>query len=54
MREECVGYVTTIAILIVTVPGSFIVPIVIMSFVAGRWATYRKRRRPTCPPQIHS
>ena len=50
MREECIGYVTTIAILIVAVPGSFIVPIVIVSFVSGRWAAYRQKRRSACQP----
>lgn len=54
MREECIGYITTILILIVAVPGSFIVPIVIMRFVSGRWATHRQKRRSACPPQIRS
>ncbi|MBI4449756.1 hypothetical protein HY634_01740 [Candidatus Uhrbacteria bacterium] len=50
MKDECIGYLSTIAILIAAIPGSFLVPIVVVSFVAGRWSTYRQRRKFTCQP----
>ncbi|MDP3771736.1 MAG: hypothetical protein Q8R16_05535, partial [bacterium] len=50
MREECIGYLSTIAMLIMVIPGSFLVPIIVVSFVAGRWTKYRQRRKPACQP----